>query len=147
MNQSDKKSNISKTIVGIVVFGVVIFGVKHFFKQDIASELKKAAKEINAQAPMMVDEYTRLDSAAAVGKTELMYYYTVKDIEKSEVNIDTIKKYMKEAVIEDLRLKPEIKAFRENNITLGYNYYDKNGDLIFDLKATPKDYNTQKLDY
>jgi len=89
---------------------------------------------------MMVDEYTQLDSAAALGETKLAYYYTLKDIEKSQIEKDSVEKYIKESIIEDLRTRPEVKVFRDNDITLGYNYYDKNGELFIDLEITPKDY-------
>lgn len=143
MNQPDKTNKKSKTIatiVGVIVFALVSYGVKQLLQKDIASELKDAAKELNAEAPMVIDEYTRLDSAAAVGKTKLIYYYTLKAVEKSEIDLDTMQKYMKQAVVEGFESNPEMKAFRDHDITLSYNYYDKNGELIINVETTPEDY-------
>ena len=97
MKEQVKTIKNSKTI-GIVV-GVIsaVFSYyavqKIFFKKDVASEIQTAALELNKQTPILIDEFSRLDSASTKGKTNFMYYYSLIGIEKAEVNIDTINKY------------------------------------------------------
>jgi len=139
MNQ-DKKSTRGNTIgliVGIIVFAISFYGIQQFFKEDLETELKKAATELNKETPLNIDQYTRLDSASTKGKTNLIYYYTLFEMEKSEVNLDTVNKYIRPGIIENVKNSPDLKTFRDNNITMDYKYYDKNGDFTTEISVTP----------
>lgn len=138
--EKNKQGKIVGIIVGAIVFGLVSYGVKSFFKKDIIDEFKDAVTEMNAEMPRKVDEYTRLDSVALIGKSKFMYYYTMKDLNTVAVSTDTVKKYMKLEIVKTLRVSPDMKPFRENNFTLSHNYFDEQGELLFDIIATPTDY-------
>ena len=86
---------------------------------------------------MNVDEYSRLDSATALGKTNFNYYYTLFDTERSEVNLDTVNKYIRTGIIENVKTNPELRAFRKNRITMDYSYFDKNGEFVTKISVTP----------
>ena len=135
--KSKKKGKAFGAIIGIVAFAISFIGVKYLLKKDIASELKKSAIELNKQTPQHVDDYTRLDSASSIGKTNFIYYYTLLNIEKSEINLDTVNKYTKPFVIKNVKEEPSLKIFRKNNITMDYKYYDKNGDFAMEISVTP----------
>lgn len=102
--------------------------------------MKKAALELNKQAPMKIDQFSRLDSASTIGKTNFIYYYTLTEIEKSEVNLDTVNKYIRPNIIENVKNSPELKVYRDNNITMDYKYYDKNGKFATEISVTPELY-------
>ncbi|GAB2766053.1 hypothetical protein [Salinimicrobium soli] len=135
--QGTKKGNILGFAVGAIAFALTFYGVQQFFKPDLEKELKEVAVEINKQSPMQVDASTRLDSASSVGKTNVVYYYTLVEMERSEVNLDTVNKYVRPGIIENVKTHPDLKYFRDNNITLDYNYYDKNGEFITEISVTP----------
>ncbi|NRB82594.1 MAG: hypothetical protein HRU49_02275 [Winogradskyella sp.] len=143
MINKKEKTNKGKAI-GIVVlmaaFTLSYYGVQNLFKKDLEAELKNAALELNKETPIQVDQYTRLDSASTIGKTNLIYYYTLLETEKSEVNLDTVHKYLRPSIIENVKNSPQLKVYRNNNITLDYKYYDKNGDLITEISVTPELY-------
>lgn len=136
-----KKGKAIRIIAGIAVFAFTYYGVQQLFKKDLETELKNAAKELNQQAPIQIDEYTRLDSASAQGKTNFTYYYSLFNLEKSEVNIDTVNKYVRPSVIETVKNTPELKVFRDNSIIMDYKYYDKNGVFVTEISVTPEIYN------
>lgn len=136
-----KKSNIIGITVGIIAFAISFYAVKQLFKKDIATELKNVAIEMNKQTPIAIDQYTRLDSASSKGKTNFIYHYTLLDMEKSEVIIDTANKYIRPNIIENVKNSPELQTYRDNNITLDYKYYDKNGVFTMEISVTPELYN------
>ncbi|MFD0976503.1 hypothetical protein [Salinimicrobium gaetbulicola] len=139
--QASKKGNIIGFAVGAIAFALTYYGVQQIFKPDMEKELKKVAVEINKQSPIQVDQLTRLDSASSKGKTNLIYYYTLLETERSEVNFDTVNKYIRSGIIESLKINPDVKVFRDNNITLDYNYFDRNGEFVTEISVTPEMYN------
>ena len=138
-NKSNKGKTIG-TIVGIIFFALAYYGTQQLLKKDLESELKSAALELNKQTPMKIDQYTRLDSASTIGKTNFIYYYTLIEIEKTEVNTDTVNKYIRPNIIENIKNSPELKIYRDNNITMDYKYYDKNGKFAAEISVTPELY-------
>ncbi len=138
---STKKGKLISLVVGAIAFAISFFGIQQLLKKDFAEELKKAAIEVNKQVPMQVDPYTRLDSASAKGKTNFIYYYTLIDLDKTEVNLDTVNKYVRPTIIEGVKTSPDLKVFRDNNIIMDYKYYDKKGVFVTEISVTPAMYN------
>ena len=106
---------------------------------DLENQLKKAVVEVNNAAPMQVDEYTRLDSAAMVKKDGFAYYYTL-NLTKEDVDLDTVNKYVRPRVIEQVKTSKDLKGFRDNDVTLYYRYYDTNAQYVMEFKITPDIY-------
>ena len=137
-DQSSKKAKLTQAIVAMIAAVISYFTVQHlFFKNDVESELKKAAVEVNKQTPLQIDQYTRLDSASSRGKEHFIYYYTLVNTLKSEVNLDTVNKYVRTGLIDNVKNNPELKPYRENNITMNYRYYDKEGEFALEIAVTP----------
>ncbi|MBO3099960.1 hypothetical protein [Gelidibacter pelagius] len=142
-NKPTKKVKTIGIIVGAIAFAISYYGVQQFFKSDLELNLKKVATEFNKKGPQQIDQYTRLDSVSSIGKTNFIYHYTLIDIEKSEVNLDTANKYVRPSIIENIKTSPELKIYRDNNITMDYKYYDKNGDFVIDISVTPEIYKSE----
>jgi len=142
MNIEDKskKGKVIGIIVGIIAFVISYYGVQQLFKKDLESELKNAALELNKQTPMQIDEYSRLDSASTKGKTNFIYHYTLFHLKKSEVNLDTVNKYLRPSIVENIKNSPKLKVYRDNKITMDYKYYDKNGVFVTEISVTPELY-------
>jgi hypothetical protein len=139
MNKKEKrkKGKAIGIVIGMAVFALSYYGVQKFFKKDLESELKNAAFELNKETPIQIDQYMRLDSASTKGKTNFIYYYTLLEVEKFEVNLDTVNKYLRPNIIENVKSNSELKVYRKNNITMDYNYYDKNGIFVTEISITP----------
>ena len=138
-----KKGKIIGIIVGIVAFVLSYYGVQQLFKTDLESDLENTASEFNKQMPIQIDQSSRLDSVSAKGKTNFIYYYTLMNAEKLEVNLDTVNKYIRHNIIKNVKDSPELKIFRDNNITFDYKYYDRNGSFAMEISVTPEIYKTE----
>lgn len=132
---------ITGTIVGIIAFALSYFVVKQIFFKPVTFDkaMMKAASDLNKTCPIMIDKDTRLDNAVALPNNKFQYNYTMVNMDKSEldVDIDTLKNYMEPVIINNARTNPSLKTFRENKVTLAYNYRDKNGVFILEIKVTP----------
>jgi len=137
VNNSTKKKKWLGILLGSIAFAVSYYGVQQLFKKDLEAELTKIAIELNKKTPMQLDQFTRLDSLASKGKTNFMYYYTLLEAEKSEVNVDTINKYLRPKIIENASNNAQLKAYRKQNVTLDYLYYDRNGEFVMQINVEP----------
>ncbi len=135
----NKRNKIVGTIVGIIVFGLSYFAVQQiFFKTNTFDKaMMEAASELNKACPIMVDQDTRLDNAVALPDNIFQYNYTLVNLDKSEVNIDTVKKYIEPEIINNVKTNPDLKTYRENKVTMAYNYKDKNGVFVLKISVTP----------
>ena len=88
----------------------------------------------------MIDQYTRLDNTVAFPNKSFQYNYTLINMDKSEVNLDTVKKYIEPGIINNVKTNPDLKIYRENNTTMIYNYRDKNGVFVLKIAVTPEMY-------
>ena len=130
------------TIIGIIAFGLAYFAVQQiFFKQPSFDKvIVQAVSETNKNCPMMVDQYTRFDNAEALPGKIIQYNYTLVDLNKSEVNLDTVKKYVEPGIINNIKTNPDMKIYRDNNTTFIYYYKDKNGVFVYKFPVTPDMY-------
>ncbi|WP_445432239.1 hypothetical protein [Chryseobacterium indoltheticum] len=113
-------------------------------KEDhIDKELKEAAVTMNKMTPQILGEGVRLDSVSARENKTLQYNYTLTDDVKEELKPEEINGYKtaaKEEALKSIKNSPDMKNFRENNITLKYMYYDKNGKPTTNFSVSPSDY-------
>jgi hypothetical protein len=141
MEQTDDKGKRKKligTIVGIIVFGLSYYGAKQLFKApSFDKAMMEAASELNKTCPIMVDQDTRLDNALALPENIFQYNYTLVNLDKSEVNVDTVKKYVEPGLINNVKTNPDLKVYRDNKVTMAYNYRDKNGVFVLKINVTP----------
>lgn len=139
--EGSKKGTVVGFAVGAIFFALFYYIAQQIFMPDVESELKEVALELNKQTPMHIDEFTRLDSAAAIGKANLTYYYTLHNLDKTEVNLDTVNKYVRPGLIENVKTNPDLKIFRDNKITMAYRYFDKHREFVTEISVTPDLYN------
>ena len=99
--------------------------------------MMEAASELNKTCPIMVDKDTQLDNAVAMPDNVFQYNYTLVNLEKSQVNIDTVKKYIEPGLINSVKTNPDLKNYRDNKVTMAYSYKDKNGVFILKISVTP----------
>lgn len=141
---SDKKykSKILPIIVGIIAFGITFFAIQKLLKnpQTFDKAMMEAASEINNSCPIMVDNDTRLDNTVAMSNNVFQYNYTLVNLEKSEINLEELRNFIEPNVVNNLKTNPDMKAFKENKVTMVYNYKDKNGEFILKINVTPEKY-------
>lgn len=112
-------------------------------EKAIEDELKKVAADINKTTPQNLADRVRLDSVSAKPGKIFKYNYTLTDDIKENVSpedIETFKTQTKEGALKVIKTSGEIKEFRDNDVTMEYLYYDKNGKPIADFTITPTEY-------
>lgn len=140
-----QKTKIDRNkIIGIVA-GAVTFFIAFYLTQQLLSpsfdkQLLQISNELNKNCPMMVDQFTRLDNSQVLPNKTLQYNYTLVEIEKSEFNLDTVRKYVEPNIINNVKTNPDMKDLRDNNVKFNYSYRDKNGEFVWKLEITPDMY-------
>ncbi|WP_268225387.1 hypothetical protein [Sinomicrobium oceani] len=138
-NKSGKTKGIIVFVMAFVIAFVLAFLVSrnYFGNHNTDAELIEIVKEMNKQTPMRVDEMTRLDSVAASGSSGIVYYYTLPDTEISEINADTINKYVRPVILDNVKNNPGLEPLRKKKVTMDYRYYDKKGEFIEEVSVHP----------
>jgi hypothetical protein len=138
--EENKKKKIFQIIITVVTFFVAFYGTSYLINQIKSgdAEIKKIATALNIKCPMMIDSLTRLDSASIPYDKIFQYNYTFVTITNEDKNIDksSMQQFIKVKAQENLNSNLEMKYFRDNFITLKYNYNDKNGKLLFNFTVT-----------
>lgn len=156
----EKKEWINRVLIVLgVVVGIVVLvlafnaGKKVFSKKtstdkeltskqsDFDKVLIQTSNEINKSCPMLVDQETRLDNTDVLPGKTLIYNYTLLNLEKSQISVDTIKKYVDPTILNLVRTSPDMQVFRDNETTFKYLYKDKIGAFVYELTITPEMYN------
>jgi len=136
----EKKWNWKAALGFIVAFIAMFFITQSFFKPSIDKQLVQLANELNKNCPMSVDQYTTLKNAVPLPNNTLQYNYTLVEVTKAEIQIDTVKKYVFPGLLENAKTSPQLKYFRDNKVTLNYNYTDKNGVFVTEYTIKPEMY-------
>lgn len=147
MSTPKPKRTKKQIALGIVV-GVAVALVAGLFTRNLFSggptldeSLRNAAAEVNKTTPKQLDEETRLDSAESLPNRTFRYNITLVSVTKSEVDAEAIKDFVEPNIMSNVKSASDLKAFRDNNITIVYRYKDKDGELLFDVEVTPDEYN------
>ena len=137
-----KKSNIPAVIGSVVGFFAMYFLVQSFFNNDnsIDKEMKAIADELNKTCPVQVDEYTVLENTVALPGKVFQYNYKLIGLDKSEVNLDTVRKYVYPGILENIKTNPSMEPQRKRDVTFKYYYKDKNGAFVDQYVVKPNDY-------
>jgi hypothetical protein len=106
-------------------------------------ELSAAASEMNKSCPMMVDKETRLDNAVAMPGKIFQYNYTLINFSKDSVDVKMIQDNLEPTLINGVKTSPDLRSFRDNKVTMDYNYKDKNGVFLLKIQITPEKYATE----
>jgi len=142
MEQTKNKKKIAGIIVGIIIVISVGFILQQFFFKAPSFDkiMKKAAIDMNKTYPIMVDQHTRLDNAVLLPNNEFQYSYTLVYMVKDSINLQAFENYMKPAILNGVRTNPDLKEYRDNKVTMSYNYKDKNGVFLTKISVTAEQY-------
>lgn len=105
---------------------------------SIESRLQAIAKETNKDCPKMLDNWTRLDKCVAVGSGNFEYHLTIMQIVITDTT--SFKAQLKPQLLQVLKTMPDLKIFRDNDITVKYIYNDNEGKYIFSEVIMPHEY-------
>ncbi|AZA52341.1 hypothetical protein [Chryseobacterium sp. G0201] len=112
-------------------------------EKTIDDELKEAAINMNKLTPQILNDGIRLDSVSAEPNKVFKYNYTlIQDVKENvtEEEINSFKKEAKEGAVNAIKTSADMQEFRDNDVTLKYVYYDKNGKPTADFSVTSAEY-------
>lgn len=122
-------------IIGEATSDKFLEGVMDGSTDNILMEL---SSRINRNLPIMVDSETRFDSAIGFGGM-MQYDYTLVNEQANGIDFDFFKSYATPILKNKFCTGVEMKVFIENNISLKYVYFGKNGVQIASITISPND--------
>lgn len=135
MDNTFDKKKVFGMITGVAAFFISYYVVQQvFFKPPtIDKQLTKATSEINKNCPIMVDSQTKLDNTISLADNILQYNYTLVNLLKDSINVNELENSIKPNILNTIKTSPDLETFRNNDVTIAYNYKDKNGVHLFKI--------------
>lgn len=136
-----KQKQPISTFIGIIL-GVLLsfFITSYFFNSSVDSKLVAFSSEFNKNCPMIIDQFTRIDNTVVLPNNTIQYNYTLLGINEADVDYTIFEETIFPRLLELVKTNPQMKVFRENDVTLKYNYADEAGTFITLYTVTPNMY-------
>jgi len=103
--------------------------------------LQSMVESANAQAPMQIDELTRLDGAKSIDSCTLCYLYTITNESADNIDWEIAMKSMREQNLINYKTNKDLSTFKENGINAKYIYKNTRGEILFDFTITSEEMN------
>lgn len=100
--------------------------------ENVDAALMKAASDMNAGLPMMVDAETRLDSTIGIDR-RFRYNYTLINYAADELDANAIRDSMTPSLNNTVCSTGDMKYFVDNEVPVTYAYYGKEGTEILTI--------------
>ena len=129
-------------MIAAVAGGIVGFtAFQHFSHRppSIDQALVATASQMNKNLPMMVDKETRLDNTMPGPDKTIIYRYTLINRSAAEVPKDRLITAIRPQAVANYKTSESMKDFRNNGVTMQYQYSDKSGIFIAEFSVGPKD--------
>lgn len=141
MQQPTKNKKSTVLIVSAIVAFSLALILYYSFKEPAADkEMIELVAKYNNNCPLVIQEGIRLDNVTLPKDKVVQYNLTLLNVEKANAEIEVIKQNIEESLLSTVKANPGLKAFRDNNFTLIYNYDDKKADYLFEITITPEQY-------
>ena len=111
--------------------------------ESLILKLEQVIQEVNDSCPIQLDELTVLESCSSKG-LNVTYVYSIdndlaKDQFDADFSSDEIKVLQAELIIEQFCQHPDLQVYRDNNVTMIYEYYDYSGNSLLGVSANNSD--------
>ena len=141
LKRPDPLLAIIVVIIGAVAGAAVVGSLRTGHDADSFNrDLLRTANELNKNLPIIVDSETRWDTSMAGPGNKFTYVYTLSNRSKSELDIPTLQKTLRPPIIANYKTSSQMKGWRDGNVELHYQYKDKNGEFVFEIAVSPKDF-------
>ncbi len=95
--------------------------------RNIDQAIVATSSQLNKNLPMMVDKETRLDNTMAGPDKTIIYRYTLVNMSAADVPKDKLVTAIRPRVVATYKTNDSMKDFRNNGVTMQYQYFDKGG--------------------
>ncbi|MCC9017404.1 hypothetical protein [Flavobacterium lipolyticum] len=141
MQQPTKKKNLTILIVCAIAALLLALIVYCSFKEPVTDKgMVELVAKYNENCPLTIQEGIRLDNVTLPKDKVVQYNLTLLNVEKESAEIEVIKRNIEESLLSTVKANPGLKAFRDNDFTLIYNYDDKKENYLFQITITPSQY-------
>ncbi len=129
---------IRKRFFTVLLLSVAIATLSNSCSNSLEDKLKAYSRGMNAECPITIDEYTRLDGTLVVRGSVLQMNYTIT---QNFPVMDTVllKQGMKEENVKMLKNKQN-EFITDNGVTVQYHYYDSSNNYLFSVQVDAADY-------
>ena len=148
--KEDKKLSLRQMMIIGIFTGLGSVGAKighNYFTSGSISEptsiqktLVRIANETNKSLPMLLDQYTRLDTTIAGGENRFIYLYTLLEVDISSLDKDEFISQMKPNLINSYKTLAAMDAFRKMDVEITYTYRSEKGVEFTSITISPKDF-------
>ena len=128
---------VTLTLSAVIYVGVKFWKVKQLPFNEF---MLQTAKNINEDCPKMIDEHTRLDEVLAMPPNQLVYNYTLVNLDMDNVSMSKVVPSLEAMLLKTVKESSEFDIFRANNTTITYRYFDKDGMFMVKIDITPEMY-------
>jgi len=108
--------------------------------RELNHKLNEMASNLNSSTPVMLDRFTRFDSASVTKDNEFCYYYTILNTTNADSLFSELKQTISENIRSQVASSPDLRIFRDNDVTLRYFYRDFLQNVVHDITVTPAQY-------
>jgi thiamine biosynthesis lipoprotein ApbE len=108
--------------------------------RELNHKLNEMATNLNGSTPVMLDRFTRFDSASVTKDNEFCYYYTILNTTNADSLFSELKQTISENIRSQVASSPDLRIFRDNDVTLRYFYRDSLQNIVHDITVTPAQY-------
>jgi hypothetical protein len=108
--------------------------------RELNRQLNEMASNLNSSTPVMLDRFTRFDSASVTKDNEFCYYYTILNTTNADSLFSELKQTISENIRSQVASSPDLRIFRDNDVTLRYFYRDSLQNVVHDITITPAQY-------
>lgn len=105
---------------------------------NVDSQLKIIAENANKMCPKPLDEWTRLDSCSVPGEKRYRYYHTLTGVAVEDTTL--LKDALTTQIVSIIRVNPDMSFFKDNDVTMEYQYNDESIKYLFKIVVTPENY-------
>jgi hypothetical protein len=107
---------------------------------DVEEELDAMTQRVNQRLPLIIDQYTRLDSTVALPNKTLLLQHTLLNFDFQATDLALLKSEMKQRLINQAKTKPEMRPIVNYQVVMISAYNDESGSELFRVTITPQDY-------
>lgn len=130
-------SSIRNAFILLLLAGALALKMIFFNPPAYNNELARVSSDLNERCPIMIDEYTRLDNTSVQPSGILEYHLTLLNTVYDSIVTDSLKTLIRPILENNYLTHPDLKFYRDKQITLAYNFKDKTGNAVISFIIDP----------
>lgn len=133
---------ITLAVLLSIILSFVIFKIVSSSTKSNADSLSELVENVNKMCPVMIDTETRLNKVSKSADKTVQFDLVLVNISSTQMDVELLKSRIEPTLVNEAKTNAQMKAFRDNQATLQYDFSDKNGTFLFSTVVKPEDYNT-----